>query len=81
MLSLIYQSSGNLKNAAEARQAALDSKENGAQCLEFLKQREPENLPAALPFLRLRHLKNRLLTGGSKRLTRFFRAELEKCLN
>ncbi|MGI8555937.1 MAG: hypothetical protein ACR2LT_06235, partial [Pyrinomonadaceae bacterium] len=69
------------KKSEEARSRALQAKETGAQCLEFLKRSASENLTTALPFLRLRHLKNHLLTGGSLRLTKLFRQELFKNLN
>lgn len=82
MLSVIHIHLNDKKKAGEARELALQSKETGAQSLEFLKQRtSPDNLKTALPFLRLRHLKNRLLTGGSKRLTKLFHEELFKSLN
>ncbi|MGI8469245.1 MAG: tetratricopeptide repeat protein [Pyrinomonadaceae bacterium] len=81
MSSVIYKYLSDGKKAEETRELALQSRETGAQCLEFLKRRAPENLTTALPFLRLRHLKNRLLTGGSIRLTKLFREELFKNLN
>jgi tetratricopeptide (TPR) repeat protein len=81
MLSVIYEHLNQSEQAAEMRQQALLSKETGAQSLEFLKQRTPEKLTAALPFLRLSALKTRLLTGGSKRLTKMFREELFECLD
>ncbi|MGI9036830.1 MAG: tetratricopeptide repeat protein [Pyrinomonadaceae bacterium] len=81
MSSVIYNCLNDEKRAAEARELSLRSKETGAQCLEFLKLRAPQNLQTALPFLRLRHLKKRLLTSGSARLTKLFRQELFKNLN
>ena len=81
MSSVIYEDSGDQKNAQEARELALQSRETGAQCLEFLKKRSAENLTAALPFLRFQHSKNRLLTGGSIRLTKLFREELFRHIN
>lgn len=81
MSSAIYRRLSDEKKSEETRKLALQSKETGAQCLEFLKRGSPENLTAALPFLRLRNLKNRLLTGGSVRLTKLFREELFKILN
>ncbi len=81
MLSVIYELLNDIEKAGEALELAWVSKETGAQCLEFLKRRNPENSVTALPFLRLKHLKNRLLTSGSMRLTNLFREELFKVLN
>jgi tetratricopeptide (TPR) repeat protein len=81
MLSVIYDISNEREKSREAAELAWMSKEAGAQCLEFLKQKRNGALPAALPFLRLRHLKNRFLTGGSSRLARLFNEELFKTLN
>jgi hypothetical protein len=78
MLSVIYEITGEAAKAHEAAELAWTSKEAGAQCLEFLKRKKPENLQIALPFLRLRHLKNRLLTSGSSRVARLFQEELFK---
>lgn len=81
MLSVIYDISDEKEKSREAAELAWISKEAGAQCLEFLKQKRHDTLPAALPFLRLQNLKNRFLTSGSSRLTRLFNEELFKTLN
>lgn len=81
MLSVIYEHLGDAKKNAEMREAAWQSKETGAQCLEFLNQRKPETLTTALPFLRLKKIKTNLLTGGSKRLTKLFREAIFENLN
>lgn len=81
MTSVIYRNLNDLKKTNESRANALQSKETGAQCLEFLKKNSSENLTAALPFLRFGQSKKRLLTGGSIRLSKLFRRELYKILN
>lgn len=80
MLSVLYEASGDAGKSREAAELAWSSRETGAQCLEFLKEKKKENLSTALPFLRLRHLKNRLLTSGSRRLTKLFREEIFRAL-
>lgn len=80
MSSLIYQSLNERENARETIELAWLAKETGAQCLEFLNQRKTEPLQTALPFLRLKQVKNRYLTGGASRLTRLFNEELSKIL-
>lgn len=73
MQSVIYASAGNEEAANNSRAAALESKEAGAQCLEFLKNRKLPNVETALPFIHFGKEKNHLLTKGSLRLTKFFR--------
>jgi predicted Zn-dependent protease len=48
MLSVIYEITGEAAKAHEAAELAWTSKEAGAQCLEFLKRKKPENLLIAL---------------------------------
>lgn len=76
MLGVVYDNLNEPEKAAEMREQALSSKETGAQSLEFLKHRTTQKMTTALPFLRLKNLKSRVLTGGSKRLTKMFREEL-----
>ncbi|MEZ5428540.1 MAG: tetratricopeptide repeat protein [Pyrinomonadaceae bacterium] len=80
MLSLIYQSLNRTEKAKQARQAALEAREAGAQCLEFLK-RENEILPEkALPFVHFNRENKRLLSQGSLRLNKFFRENIFKAV-
>jgi tetratricopeptide (TPR) repeat protein len=80
MLSVIYVNQKEEEKAGRAIELAWSSKEAGAQCLEFLKKGSQANLTIALPFLRFRQSRNRILTGGSKRLAKLFREELYKAL-
>lgn len=80
MMGVVYVALRDEEKAERAMELAWSSKEAGAQCLEFLKNKNHLELKSALPFLRLRELKSRILTGGSKRLARLFREELFKTL-
>lgn len=80
MQSVIYTVSQNAESALNARAAALESKEAGAQCLEFLKEKKPPNLETALPFLHFKREKHHLLTKGSLRLTKFFRQRVHQAI-
>jgi tetratricopeptide (TPR) repeat protein len=76
MQSVIYTLLENVENAQNTRAAALESKEAGAQCLEFLKAKKHADLETALPFLHFKEGKNHLLTKGALRLTKFFRERI-----
>ncbi len=76
MQSVIYKLSGNEENANNSRVAAFEVKEAGAQCLEFLKVKKLPYLEIALPFQHFKRKNNYLLTGGSLRLTKFFREQI-----
>jgi tetratricopeptide (TPR) repeat protein len=76
MQSVIYKLSGNEESANNSRIAALEVKEAGAQCLEFLKVKKLPNLEISLPFQHFKRKNNYLLTGGSLRLTKFFREQI-----
>lgn len=80
MQSVIYEHSENWESAANARAAALESREAGAQCLEFLKNKKQSNLEIALPFLHFKKMKNQILTKGSLRLSKFFREQIYKSI-
>lgn len=80
MQSVIYTLSENEESARNARAAALESKEAGAQCLEFLKEKRQPDLETALPFQHFKKTKNHLLTKGSLRLTKFFREQTFKSI-
>lgn len=62
----------DFENANESNIAAFKCQEAGAQCLVFLKNRQPTDLQTALPFLHFTINKN-LLTKGSLRLNKFLR--------
>lgn len=76
MQSVIYTLLENDESAQNTRSAALESKEAGAQCLEFLKAKKHADLETALPFLHFKEGKHHLLTKGSLRLTKFFRERI-----
>ena len=80
MQSVIYDISGSRESAKNTRQAALESKEAGAQCLEFLKGKQIPDFEIALPFLHLTGA-NHLLTKGSLRLNKFFREQIFKFID
>jgi len=80
MQSVIYAAAGNEESENNSRAAALESKEAGAQCLEFLKNKKQSNVETALPFLHFRKGKNHLLTKGSLRLTKFFRERVHQSI-
>ena len=76
--SLIYEQLGESAKAENMRQMALDVKEAGAQCLDFLRGKKEFKAEIALPFLHFKTAKNKILTGGSQRLSRFFREQIYK---
>ncbi len=80
MQSLIYDISGNRESAKTSMQAAFEAKEAGAQCLEFLKGKQPPDFETALPFLGFTGA-NHLLTKRSVRLNRFFRERIFKFID
>ena len=80
MQSIICAAAGDEKGANDSRDAALESKEAGAQCLEFLKNKKPPNVETALPFVHFRKGKNHLLAKGSLRLTKFFRQRVYQAI-
>ncbi len=80
MQSAIYELAGNREGANNARAAALESKEAGAQCLEFLKKKQSLAIEIALPFQHFERRKNDLLTGGARRLSKFFRERVYKAI-
>lgn len=79
MQSLVYKNLKNAESAENARRAAFDSKEAGAQCLEFLKTNKEPDDKIALPFLHFKNSK-KILTNGSVRLTKFFREQVFKSI-
>jgi predicted Zn-dependent protease len=75
MQSLIYKFLQNTEKTNDSLNSALESKEAGAQCLEFLKRQKEADLETALPFLHFPKTKN-LLTKGSLRLNKFYREQI-----
>lgn len=80
MQSVIYALTKNEDSANEARAAALESRETGAQCLEFLQAKKQANPETALPFLHFGKDGKQLLTKGSRRLTKLFRERIHSAL-
>lgn len=80
MQSVISKLAGEETGEREAAERAWQTKEAGAQCLEFLKQKTAVDLRIALPFGRLKKSGKNLLTGGSRRLTKILREEIYKLL-
>ncbi|MBA3631764.1 MAG: tetratricopeptide repeat protein [Acidobacteria bacterium] len=80
MQSIIYKLQNNEQSAGNTRQTAFESKEAGAQCLEFLKERNQPDFENALPFLHFKKEKKHLLTKGSLRLSNFFREQIFKSI-
>ena len=79
MQSIIYQGLSDIERTEKTREAALDAKEAGAQCLEYLQKKKSPELAAALPFLHLGKGK-KILSKGSLRLTKFFREQVLKSI-
>jgi len=80
MKSVIYKLSNDEESASASMKSALESKEAGAQCLEFLKRQKEPDFENALPFLHFNRTKN-LLTKGSLRLSKFFREQIFTALD
>lgn len=73
MQSLIFDKLNQSEDAEKARQNALETKENAAQCLEFLNKNKSFEFNNALPFVHLQKKNVKILTGGSLRMTKFFK--------
>ncbi len=72
MQSVVYKLLNNEEGAKNAIARAFNSKEAGAQCLEFIKRDKLPDFETALPFLHFRKKEKHLLFKGSLRLTKFF---------
>ena len=79
MQSVVYELAGNTESAKNTREAALESKEAGAQCLEFLKRNKSPDFETAVAFLHFKESKNPL-TKGSLRLAKFLREQIYKAI-
>lgn len=71
----------NKKSADEAMKKAQTAKDSGAQCLEFLKGKKAYAAETALPFAHFKKENLHLLTKGSLRLVKFFKARIFEALN
>jgi len=76
MQSVVYKLLGDEGSAKTSLTAALESKEAGAQCLEFLKGNKTPDFETALPFTHFKKREKHLLFNGSLRLTKFFRERI-----
>jgi tetratricopeptide (TPR) repeat protein len=74
--SLIFKLQNDETKEKNAFEAAIEQKENGAQCNEYLKGKKMPNLEIALPFAHFKRENARVLTGGALRLTKFFRERI-----
>lgn len=81
MLSSIYEIFNDQTKAENARESALKAQEAGAKCLKFLSKKSSIKLDSALPFLHFHDDKKRLLSGGSLRMTKFFKRMVFKMLD
>jgi Flp pilus assembly protein TadD len=79
MQSIIYKLQNDTERAKSAQEIAFEMKEAGAQCLEYLKGKKAPDFETALPFAHFGKSK-KLLSGGSLRLTNFFRRMVLKSI-
>lgn len=79
MKSVIYKLLADEQNAANSLKSAFESKEAGAQCLNYLNRQKGLDFDTALPFLHFKSGKN-LLTKGSLRVNKFFREQIFQSL-
>ena len=77
MQSLVLEKLNDVSGAETTRQKASANKENGAQCIEFLNRNRKVMPEIALPFI---HFKKeaKILTGGSLKLTKFYKNRVLK---
>lgn len=78
--SVIFRLQDDETKQRNAFEAAIEQKENGAQCSEFLKGKKMPDREIALPFAHLKKETARVLTGGAPRLTKFFRERILSAL-
>jgi tetratricopeptide (TPR) repeat protein len=79
MQSVIYKLQNDTERAKNTQEAAFEIKEAAAQCLEYLNGKKALDFETALPFAHFGKSK-RLLSGGSLRLTKFFRTTVLKSI-
>ncbi len=77
--NLIFAQNGETEKAEEMKQKALESRETGAQCLEFLRNKNAPEIKTALPFSHFAS-DTKILTKGSPRLTKFFREQVLRAI-
>ena len=80
MQSVVYKLLNREESAKNAMNAAFESKETGAQCLEYLSRKKQPDLKTALPFLHFMKEKKHILTKGSLRLSKFSRELIFKSI-
>lgn len=78
MQSVVYKLLNDEEEAKSALTNAFESKEAGAQCLEFLKGNKLSIIETALPFVHFKKKEKHLLFKGSLRITKLFREEIFK---
>ena len=81
MQSVVYKFLNDEERAKSALTAAFESKEAGAQCLEFLKSNKLSVVETALPFAHFKKKEKHLLFKGSLRLTKLFREQIFKSVD
>lgn len=81
MQSVVYKTLDMEESAENSLAAAFESKEAGAQCLEFQKKNELPDIQTALPFAHFKKKEKHLLFSGSLRLTKFFREQVYKSID
>lgn len=74
--SVIFRLQNDATKERNAFEAAIEQKENGAQCSEFLKRKRMFDSEVPLPFAHFKKENARVLTGGAPRLAKFFRERI-----
>jgi BioD-like phosphotransacetylase family protein len=81
MKSIVYESANKEVLANQARIAASEAQEQGAQCTKYLKSREIVVSEISLPFQHFADIKKRLLTGSSRRLNLFLQKQIAQIID
>lgn len=76
MQSVILKALGKDDKADDMMKTAFETKETGANCLEFMKNNRHPILKKALPFRHFENEENQILTKGSLRMRKFFRKQI-----
>ncbi len=80
MKSVIYKIENDSEAEKKELQIISETKEPGAQCVDYLSGKKQFDLTTALPFRHFRQSKKQLLTGGAPRLNKFFRERIFKVI-
>ncbi len=80
MKSIMYELANREELANQARLAASEAHEQGAQCIKYLKNREIMVSEISLPFQHFADIKKRLLTGSSRRLNLFLQKQIAQII-